>query len=1014
VRRLRSIALRLVQAAALLLAAIGVTLFSAPWWAPGWIAHHVEQRAQAVGVTARLDGLRVSFGGRWSVEGLHLSRGDARVDCTDVTLFVGSWSRAFSDRRVERVQANVCVLTSHEAAHETQPTDEAPESESWAERAPELQARARRFASYADHWNIELIQVEHPRLRATAGAVHAAVLGEYIDIHANIDVLSPRRFAAQRTRVSWRADGTARVEPNGPLRIESAVFEAARIEVDPAGVLTIEEGTARTGLDLIPEATFELLRLSGPRSCPRVDLHQATLRVGARDPSNHGRPEEPSGESDEEGPSRDEAVVDPTDDAPVRRRRRRERDGGVVAPDAIEPADREERIRVSGMDRLLSVARLVTAFDAQARRAHAFRRPCVDLELHGTQIEVGDRNPIVVDAFSLDPDGTLGATLSFDGVEISLSTTLSDLRSLRATAGPVDIAPLSGWLGDGTRLGGLATASGEVSRQPDGRLRFEGALELEQVLFERAAVSPHPLEGMNLRGSLVVEAGNIDAPSVTLRAEGSFADVPLEFVLDVLPEDADHFRLSGHVAVTASTACQTMYEAIPLGMLPNLGHTAFRFSGSSTPRLGVHYRLGDPWSFQLITEGFPGTCAIVRAERQWDPRQLLSDRYVHHVVEGTTRPDIFTGPGSASWTPIESVPGYVPAVMYLSEEINFFSNPGISLHFVAKAISRNLERGRYRAGGSTVSQQLVKNLFLSRAKSLSRKLEEILIVWAMEQWVPKGRILELYMNCIEFGPNIYGIRAAAEHYFGVRPQDLTPLEAAFLAGLKPSPLAGERYRLQGHSHLTGWWPNRLREILLRLVRHGGFISRAEVDAYAPWVVAFPTSPNHGASDTARTPRPDWVHSHGLVRIGPSGILDPPVPEDFDPLGVSPSLDEMPELAPSMIDPQTPAVPVAPHPAGLLGDTPADPTPAPTTVAPPEETPRVASPAPPPLPPSVNPASPPPASTVQPQPESSAAPAGDDEPENAGDVTLPSAQPASAPRVTSPEEALRGLQRAPSW
>ena len=79
---------------------------------------------------------------------------------------------------------------------------------------------------------------------------------------------------------------------------------------------------------------------------------------------------------------------------------------------------------------------------------------------------------------------------------------------------------------------------------------------------------------------------------------------------------------------------------------------------------------------------------------------------------------------------------------------------------------RSLERGRFVYGGSTISQQLVKNLFLTRQKNISRKIEEAIITWKMEEVVSKDRIMELYLNCIEFGPNIYGIRHAAQHYFG--------------------------------------------------------------------------------------------------------------------------------------------------------------------------------------------------------------------------------------------------------
>ncbi|HEY3353552.1 MAG TPA: biosynthetic peptidoglycan transglycosylase, partial [Polyangia bacterium] len=125
------------------------------------------------------------------------------------------------------------------------------------------------------------------------------------------------------------------------------------------------------------------------------------------------------------------------------------------------------------------------------------------------------------------------------------------------------------------------------------------------------------------------------------------------------------------------------------------------------------------------------------------------------------------------------------------------------------ALGHDLAVGRIEKGASTITQQLAKNLFLTPARTIGRKLEEAVIAWRLEQVLPKKRILELYLNAIELGPGIYGVAEAAQHYFGKDPAKLLPLEAAHLAALAPNPklfahrieaVPGARERWLGHLH----------------------------------------------------------------------------------------------------------------------------------------------------------------------------------------------------------------------
>jgi membrane peptidoglycan carboxypeptidase len=173
----------------------------------------------------------------------------------------------------------------------------------------------------------------------------------------------------------------------------------------------------------------------------------------------------------------------------------------------------------------------------------------------------------------------------------------------------------------------------------------------------------------------------------------------------------------------------------------------------------------------------------------------------------------------------------------MTEQVAFLREGPLHMHHLRAAMRRNLKAGRFAYGGSTVAQQLVKNLFLTRDKNLSRKLEEAIIVWRLHDVIPRRRILELYLNSIEFGPNVFGITRAARFYFNKPASRLTPLQGAFLALLKPSPRSAARFRSAGQTPKHGWWPQQLRHLMERL-RKRGYISQKQFNDAAPYVVRF--------------------------------------------------------------------------------------------------------------------------------------------------------------------------------
>lgn len=168
----------------------------------------------------------------------------------------------------------------------------------------------------------------------------------------------------------------------------------------------------------------------------------------------------------------------------------------------------------------------------------------------------------------------------------------------------------------------------------------------------------------------------------------------------------------------------------------------------------------------------------------------INDDFLHEVFmdEKLVR-KIFVGKSNFNFTPYSAISPYLIASVLQSEDPSFLQHAGFVESAFREAIIQDIKERRFARGGSTITMQLVKNVFLSRDKNISRKVEEALIVYLLEnlRLVSKERMLEVYLNIIEWGPNIYGIGEAANFYFNKKPSALNLQESIFLAGIIPNP-----------------------------------------------------------------------------------------------------------------------------------------------------------------------------------------------------------------------------------
>jgi monofunctional biosynthetic peptidoglycan transglycosylase len=155
------------------------------------------------------------------------------------------------------------------------------------------------------------------------------------------------------------------------------------------------------------------------------------------------------------------------------------------------------------------------------------------------------------------------------------------------------------------------------------------------------------------------------------------------------------------------------------------------------------------------------------------------------------RPDLSI---QRTWVPYDQISRNLKRAIIASEDANFVNNNGYETDAILQAWEKNKARGKIVAGGSTISQQLARNLFLSREKSYVRKAQELVITWMLEFWMDKQRIFEIYLNSVEWGNGVYGAEAAARYYYKTSAAKLSATQSARLAVMLPRPRYFDEHR----------------------------------------------------------------------------------------------------------------------------------------------------------------------------------------------------------------------------
>jgi hypothetical protein len=284
------------------------------------------------------------------------------------------------------------------------------------------------------------------------------------------------------------------------------------------------------------------------------------------------------------------------------------------------------------------------------------------------------------------------------------------------------------------------------------------------------------------------------------------------------------FKVDGQLAME-SAPCQAVIDASPKGLTPNLDE--FILSGSMAAAL--KFRLDtlrpDDLYFDVYDSSFD--CQVIKAPYSFTKEHLNGAFTLQRYVKGLSEPiEVSVNPFSSDYTPIESIAKTVNLALVTSEDNAFFNHKGIDLFALENAIHRNFKEKRIAVGGSTITMQTVKNLYLGNERTISRKFQEFFLAWHLEKILDKNRILEIYMNIVEFGPGVYGITNASQHFFGKHPFDLNLVESAYLATVLPSPKG--RY----HNFCNGRLSAGFKDLVYGLLKRMLNLNRIPYERYA--------------------------------------------------------------------------------------------------------------------------------------------------------------------------------------
>jgi hypothetical protein len=356
-----------------------------------------------------------------------------------------------------------------------------------------------------------------------------------------------------------------------------------------------------------------------------------------------------------------------------------------------------------------------------------------------------------------------------------------------------------------------------------GGAKFAGNLHLRGLNVNYWRISDKEVRDLDISGEI---AGSFDRTTRKLElTQGNFVarGVPFSItgtvvqathVIEVPSEDKDkcfsphNLQAATMRLVIPTIDCQRMHDAIPVELAPYMAGYRLRGTFDADIQMAIDWTDLDA----TVLDGHVGINKCKVVDEPGDSPKRLKEEFEHYVeVEKGEWASFVVGPSNPDFVPLEQISPYLRGSIMSSEDFGFYHHHGFIPSEFKSALVTNLKKCKFAYGASSITMQMVKNVLLTPEKTLARKLQELFLTWHVEHTLDKDRILEIYLNVIEYGPGLYGIGPAAREYFGKPAKDLNPVEAAFFSSILPNPKA--RYEQYCRGELTKWSKGKIERQL---------------------------------------------------------------------------------------------------------------------------------------------------------------------------------------------------------
>lgn len=358
-------------------------------------------------------------------------------------------------------------------------------------------------------------------------------------------------------------------------------------------------------------------------------------------------------------------------------------------------------------------------------------------------------------------------------------------------------------------------ANARFEIDPQGEvLTFDGEAKVEGVSAALPQVAKDPIRGVNASFRGAVRAA-LDGSKISVKGgELELGRARLSTSFDASLEPSQSPKTPPRLKLDATyevplVPCQALLDAAPRGLFPTIAgmRLAGTFSLKGTAKVDT---ANLDKNFDVHWDA-PSSCRVTEVPPEIDvARFKKAFKRKVYSAKGERDIEIETGPGTAAWARYSSISRFMEIAAISFEDGRFHRHEGFDHEAIRNSMRENLRRWQFVRGASTLSMQLAKNLYLERDKLLARKIEEVFLTMYLEQALTKEQIIELYLNVVEFGPNVYGIDAAAQHYFRTAPSGLTLSQAFYLGSILPSP---HKEHFGAGGEVTSGWLRLLRTVM---------------------------------------------------------------------------------------------------------------------------------------------------------------------------------------------------------